>query len=43
MHLIDTYITVPIDIHITLLICLDSFSIYVFIPLNPAYVYLNML
>ena len=36
MHLIDTYVTVPIDVRMILLISLDSFSIYIFIPLNPA-------
>jgi len=34
MHLIDTYVTVPIDVRMILLISLDSFSIYIFIPLS---------
>jgi len=38
----DTYVTVPIDVRITLLICLSSVSICIFMSLIPAYVYLNM-
>jgi len=38
----DTYVTVPIDVRITLFIFPDSFSICIFLPLNPAYVYLDM-
>jgi len=33
IHLIDTYVTLPLDVRITLLICLDSFTICIFIPL----------
>ena len=40
--LIDTYITVPIHVRITLRTCLNSFSICIFISLIPAYVCLNM-
>jgi len=40
--LIDTYVTVPIHVRIDLRICLNSFSIYIFISLNPAYVYVKM-
>jgi len=32
----DTYVTVLIDVRITLLICLSSFSICIFISLIPA-------
>jgi len=32
-NLIDTYVTVPIDVRTTLLICLSSFSICIFISL----------
>ena len=41
-NLIDTFVTVPIDVLIALLICLSSLSICIFISLIPAYVYLNM-
>jgi len=41
-NLIDTSVTVPIDVRITLLICLNSFFICIFISLIPAYVNLNM-
>jgi len=42
INLINTYVTVPIDVRITLPICLDSILIFIFISLIPAYVYLNM-
>jgi len=38
----DNYVTVPIDVLITMLICLSSFSIYMFVSLIPAYEYLNI-
>jgi len=41
-NLIDTYVTVPIDVRITLLICLDSFFKCLFISLTPAYIYLSL-
>jgi len=34
-NLIDTYVTVPMDVHITLRICLNSFSTFIFISLIP--------
>jgi len=40
--LIDTYVTVPIDVRTTLLTCLSSFSICIFVSQIPAYVYVNM-
>jgi len=42
INLIDTYVTVPIDVRITMLIRLSSFSICIWITLVPAYEYLNM-
>ena len=39
---IHTCVTVPIAVRITLLICLSSFSIYIFLSLIHAYVYLKM-
>jgi len=41
-HLIDTYVTVPIHVRINLRICLNYFSIYMFICLIPTYVYIYM-
>ena len=41
-NFIDTYVTVLIDERITLLICLDSFPIRIFLSIIPAHVYLNM-
>jgi len=41
-NLLDNFVTVPIDVHITLLICLDSFSNCIFISLIPAYVCRNL-
>jgi len=40
-NLIDTSVTVPIEVHINLRIFLNSFSIYIFIHLHPAYVYVK--
>ena len=36
-----TYVTVPIDAHITLPICLSSSSVYIFIRVIHVYVYVN--
>jgi len=41
-NLIDPYVTVPIDVSITLPICLSSFPICIFVSLIPANVCLNM-
>jgi len=41
-NLIDTYVTVLVDVRTNLRICLNSFSIHIFISLLPTYVYMNM-
>ena len=41
-NLIDTYVTVPIDVRINLRICLNSSSICIFLSLIPPSVYLKM-
>jgi len=41
-NLIDTYVTVPIDVRTTLPTCLSSFSICIFVSQIPAYAYVNM-